>query len=81
MKPLATDLSTNELIELTWVRKRASSSKTLKCHLGGTPTSIGGADEIESSEDNALVIAMITGRSAPQRPPKGQIYAPGCFVG
>ena len=81
VKPLATDLSTNELIELTWVRKRASSSKTLKCHLGGTPTSIGGADEIESSEDNALVIAMITGRSAPQRPPKGQIYAPGCFVG
>jgi LCP family protein required for cell wall assembly len=81
VKPLATDLSTNELIELTWVRKRASGSKTLKCHLGGTPTSIGGASEIESSEDNALVIAMITGRSAPQRPPKGQIYAPGCFVG
>jgi LCP family protein required for cell wall assembly len=81
VKPLATDLSTYELIQLTWVRKRASGSKTLKCHLGGTPASIGGADVIESSEDNALVIAMITGRTAPQRPPAGQIYAPGCFVG
>lgn len=81
VKPLATDLSTNELIQLTWVRKRASNSKTLKCHLGGTPTSIGGADVIESSEDNALVIAMLTGRSAPQRPPAGQLFAPGCFVG
>ncbi len=81
VKPLATDLSTNELLALTWVRKRAASSKTLKCHLGGTPAFAGDASVLESSEDNPLVIAMITGRSAPQRPPKGQLFAPGCFVG
>ena len=81
VKPLATDLSTNELLQLTWVRKRASGSKTLKCHLGGTPAFVGDASVLESSEDNALVIAMITGKSAPQRPPKGQLFAPGCFVG
>ncbi len=79
--PLATDLSTNELLEVTWVRKRAADSKTLRCRLGGDPETIDGASVIVSSEDNASVILQITGQSAPQRPPKGQPYAPGCFVG
>ncbi len=79
--PLATDLSTNELLEVMWVRKRAADDKTLRCRLGGDPDTIDGASVIVSSEDNASVILQITGQSAPQRPPKGRPFAPGCFVG
>jgi LCP family protein required for cell wall assembly len=81
VEPLATDLSANELIQLGWVRRRAADDKTLRCRLGGDPVEEPGNSYIQSSEDNALVIAMITGRSAPQRPPRGQLFAPGCFVG
>jgi LCP family protein required for cell wall assembly len=81
VKPLATDLSTNELAAFAWVRRRASSDKTLRCRLGGTPATVDGASVIQSSEDNPLVVAMITGETAPQRPPAGQPFAPGCFVG
>ena len=35
MKPLTTDLSTWQLIELGWVKFRASGSHTLYCRLGG----------------------------------------------
>ncbi len=79
--PLATDLSTNQLIQVMWVRKRAAPEKTLRCRLGGDPSTIGGASVIVSSEDNANVILQITGQSAPQRPPQGRPFAPGCFVG
>ncbi len=81
VKPLATDLSTNELLAFAWVRRRAASDKTLRCRLGGTPDTVSGASVIQSSEDNPLVVAMITGETAPQRPPPGQPFAPGCFVG
>jgi LCP family protein required for cell wall assembly len=81
VKPLATDLSTGELFQLAWVRSRAADDKTLRCRLGWVPVDGGGTSYIQSSEDNALVIAMITGRSAPQRPPAGSPFAPGCFVG
>ena len=81
VKPLATDLSTNELLAFAWVRRRAAAGKTLRCRLGGTPDTVSGASVIQSSEDNPLVIAMITGETAPQRPPPGQPFAPGCFVG
>jgi len=80
VQPLATDLSTNELLGFTWVRWRAADDKTLRCRFGGTPVNDGAA-YIQPSEDNALVIAQITGKSAPQRPPAGQPFAPGCFVG
>jgi polyisoprenyl-teichoic acid--peptidoglycan teichoic acid transferase len=76
MKPLATDLSTNEFLELGWDKVRAG--RTLHCRLGGTST--GG--DITPSEDNAKVILMILGRSAPQPPaPSGDTYPPGCFIG
>jgi LCP family protein required for cell wall assembly len=79
--PLATDLSTNQLLQMTWVRKRAAAGKTLRCRLGGEPSTVDGASVIVSSEDNGDVILQLTGRSAPQRPPKGRPFAPGCFVG
>jgi LCP family protein required for cell wall assembly len=79
-EPLAMDLSTNEVLQMSWVRWRASS--TLRCRLGGTPETIGGASVIQSSEDNARVVDMVTNPdSAPQPPTKGEPFSPGCFVG
>ncbi len=76
MKPLATDLSANQFIELGWNKFRAGS--TYHCRLGGIST--GG--DITPSEDNAKVILMVLGKSAIQPPPpKGDTYPPGCFVG
>lgn len=81
VKPLATDLSTGELLQLAWVRRRSSGEKTRRCRLGGVPTTIGGAAVLQSSEDNRLTVSMFTGESAPQRPPRGRPFEPGCFVG
>jgi LCP family protein required for cell wall assembly len=76
MKPLATDLSANEFIELGWNKFRAG--RTLHCRLGGIST--GG--DITPSEDNAKVVLMVLGRSAPQPPaPSGDTYPPGCLIG
>jgi LCP family protein required for cell wall assembly len=77
-KPLATDLSANELIGMGWIKFRAG--RTLQCHLGGTPLVLGGQDVLQSSEQNAAVVQMFLGDSAPQPAPKGQLYAPGCTV-
>jgi LCP family protein required for cell wall assembly len=50
---------------------------TLHCRLGGT----GDGGYIDPSEDNAAVIAMVKGESAPQPPPpNGDTYPPGCYV-
>jgi len=75
-KPLATDLSANELLGMGWIKFRAG--RTLECHLGGTPLVLGGQDVLQSSEQNAAVVQMFLGTSAPQPAPKGQLYAPGC---
>lgn len=77
-KPLATDLSANELLEMGWVKWRAQ--KTVQCHLGGSPQVIGGQDVITSDPQNKQVVGMYLGTVAPLPPPKGQIYAPGCTV-
>jgi LCP family protein required for cell wall assembly len=76
MKPLATDLSANDFVGLGWAKFRAKH--TLHCRLGGTST--GG--DITPSEDNAKVILMVLGKSAPQPPaPTGDTYPPGCLTG
>jgi polyisoprenyl-teichoic acid--peptidoglycan teichoic acid transferase len=76
MKPLATDLSANDFAALGWAKFRAG--RTLHCRLGGTST--GG--DITPSEDNAKVILMVLGKSAPQPPaPSGDTYPPGCLIG
>jgi LCP family protein required for cell wall assembly len=77
-KPLATDLSANELIAMGWIKFRAS--RTLECHLGGTPESIGGQDVLQPSEQNAAVVQMFLGNQAPQPAPAGQLFAPGCTI-
>ena len=74
--PLATDLSAWELAQLGWIRFRSSGS--LRCRLGGEPSSIGGESVLLSDEDNVSVISMWLGRSAPLAPPKGELYGAGC---
>jgi len=79
LKPIATDLSTWQLLQLAWVKFRAGS--TLHCRLGGTSENIGGGDYIVGSPENIQVIDEVLGQSAPQPPAKGNPYAPGCVAG
>jgi LCP family protein required for cell wall assembly len=80
LRPLATDLSANQLLQLGWVKFREGT--TIRCTLGGELESIGGASVIRSSEDNLSVIAMFTDESAPQppNPDRGDDIPPGCKV-
>ena len=82
VKPLATDLSAGELLQLGWIKFRTPARQTLRCRLGGTASVIGGASVIQGTEENVAVIAMVTGASAPQPPPPGSgPFGPGCYVG
>jgi hypothetical protein len=74
--PLATDLSAWELAQIGWIRFRSSGS--LRCRLGGEPSSLGGESVLLGSEDNVAVISMWLGQSAPLPPPKGTLYGAGC---
>ena len=81
VRPLTTDLSAWQFIELGWDMKRAPASKALHCRLGGNSDPAGSSDIIPS-EDNRPVIGMVTGASAPQPPRPGTgFYGPGCIVG
>ncbi|MEX0674881.1 MAG: LCP family protein [Gaiellaceae bacterium] len=80
-RPLATDLSTWEFMQLGWRKFRADDARTLRCRLGGEPSSYGGESILVPSEDNRNVISMFLGASAPQPPTRGQPFAPGCTVG
>ncbi len=79
LKPIATDLSTWKLLQLSWAKFRAGRS--IHCRLGGTSENIGGGDYIIGNEQNIQVIDEVLGQSAPQPPEKGNPYAPGCIVG
>ena len=82
VKPLATDLSAGQLLQLGWSRFRSNGSRALHCRLGGTPESIGGESVLLGGEDNVAAISMFTGRSAAQPPPPGSgLYGAGCAVG
>ena len=66
-------------MQLAWVKFRAG--KSIHCRLGGTGETIGGVDYVIGSSENINVIDQVLGHSAPQAPPKGEPYAPGCVVG
>jgi LCP family protein required for cell wall assembly len=77
MKPLATDLSALQFMQLGWVKFRAGS--TLHCRLGGRDL---GDGFITGDQENIAVIQMVLGISAPQPPPPGAgPYGPGCVSG
>jgi LCP family protein required for cell wall assembly len=79
MKPLTTDLTAAQLMQLGWVKFRSGGDRTLYCRLGGDPETVGGQAAIVPTEENRNVLSMFEGRSAPQ-PPDGT-YAPGCRRG
>jgi LCP family protein required for cell wall assembly len=77
MKPLATDLSTWQFLQLGWNKFRAGS--TMHCRLGGRDL---GDGYITGDQENIAVIQMALGKSAPQPPPPGSgLYGPGCVTG
>lgn len=75
LKPLSTDLSTWQFLQLGWLKFRGH---TLHCRLGGDPTQIAGQDVLQPNETNRQVMATVTGQSAPQPPPPNQPYTGGC---
>ena len=82
VRPLATDLSANQLVQLGWRKFRTPDGGRLRCRLGGVAVTEGGVSYIQGSEENRSVIAMVTGQSAPQPPPPGSgPFGPGCVVG
>ena len=81
VRPLSTDLTARQLLQLGWAYARADTGQAIHCRLGGDPANVGGEAVILGSEDNVAAVAMFTGRSAPLAPPKGLPYAPGCVVG
>jgi polyisoprenyl-teichoic acid--peptidoglycan teichoic acid transferase len=82
VSPLATDLSAAQMLELGWVKRRTPSSGRLRCRLGGTIAEIGGQSFVIGSEENVSVVAMVTGKTAPQPPPPGSgPFGPGCRAG
>jgi LCP family protein required for cell wall assembly len=82
VRPLATDLSAAQILQLGWVKRRTPSSGWLRCRLGGTVADIGGISYVIGSEENVSVIAMVTGKTAPQPPRPGSgPFGPGCRVG
>ncbi len=76
-KPLTTDLTAGQLMQLGWVKFRASARRA-RCTAGSAATSAAAASG-SPSEDNPATIAMFLGKSAPQ-PPTGP-FGPGCVIG
>jgi LCP family protein required for cell wall assembly len=77
MKPLSTDLSTTDFIQLAWVKFRAGT--TLHCRLGGRDL---GDGYLQPSENNIQVIQEVLGNSAAQPPnPADGPFGPGCLTG
>jgi LCP family protein required for cell wall assembly len=76
VKPLTTDLTTSQLVQLGWVKFRASGSNAVHCRLGGD---FGGGGTGSPSEDNPATLAMFLGKSAPQ--PPTDPFGPGCVTG
>jgi LCP family protein required for cell wall assembly len=80
VRPLATDLSTAQLMQIAWVYRRAHA---LHCRLGGQPETIGGESVIvaEGDDKSRVVLAML-GKTAPLPPRPGEgPYGAGCVSG
>jgi LCP family protein required for cell wall assembly len=81
VKPLTTDLSAGQLVQLGWVYKRANEGRALRCRLGGDPQNVGGSSVLVANEENTATVSMFTGDSAPQPPRPGSTFGAGCTVG
>jgi LCP family protein required for cell wall assembly len=81
VKPLATDLSTLQFLQLGWVYKRGHA---LHCRLGGTPETLPDGESVIVSEgdDKERVILAVEGKTAPLPPRPGEErYGAGCVTG
>jgi LCP family protein required for cell wall assembly len=76
VKPLTTDLSTAQLMQLGWVKFRASAGSSVHCRLGGD---FGAGGTGSPSEDNPTAITEFLGKSAAQ--PPTDPFGPGCVTG
>jgi polyisoprenyl-teichoic acid--peptidoglycan teichoic acid transferase len=77
LKPLSTDLSANDFVQLAWIKFRAGT--TLHCRLGGRDL---GDGYLQPSENNRYVIQTVLGTTAPQPPnPADGPFGPGCLSG
>jgi LCP family protein required for cell wall assembly len=82
LKPLATDLSPDQFLQLGWVKFRSGDGRAIHCRLGGDPEYIGGNAVLRPTEENRAVISMFTGESSPLPPAAGSgTLGPGCVVG
>jgi LCP family protein required for cell wall assembly len=81
LNPIATDLSTWQLMQLAWVKFRSSTGNALHCRLGGTSYTDSLGDVVIGNEQNITTIDEVLGKSAPQPPDRSNPYAPGCVVG
>ena len=80
LKPIATDLSTWKLMQLAWVKFRAGNDDPLPARRDGLLESRRRRAS-SGAPENIRVIDTVLGQSAPQPPPRGNPYAPGCIVG
>jgi LCP family protein required for cell wall assembly len=76
MRPMTTDLSAGQLIQIALVKKR--SGHELHCRLGGTPSGFGGG-YLVADEETRRTIAAFLGDSAPQPPLPGSAFGSGCL--
>lgn len=81
LAPIATDLSTWQLLQLAWAKFRSSNGNTLHCRLGGTAETIAGGAYIVGNQQNGQVLNEVLDQSAPKPPTPGNLYAPGCTIG
>ena len=75
MRPMTTDLSAGELVQLALVKKRTGREQ--HCRVGGTTSGFGGG-YLLPDEERLRTIATFLGRSAPQPPLPGSAYGSGC---
>jgi LCP family protein required for cell wall assembly len=80
-KPLATDLSTLQFMQIGWIYKRGHE---LHCRLGGTPETLPDGESVIVGEgdDKERVILAVLGKTAPLPPRPGEErYGAGCVTG
>ncbi len=80
-KPLATDLSTAQFMQIGWIYKRGHE---LHCRLGGTPETLPDGESVIVGEgdDKEYVIQTVLGKTAPLPPRPGEErYGAGCVTG
>ena len=80
VKPLATDLSAGQLLQLGWMKFRSNESRALHCRLGGEPQSVGGHSVLLGGEENSATLRCSPAarrRSRRRRAPFGA----GCRLG